>query len=402
MAAGGCAEGLAEDRKSAPPVPKRILLFVSISMGLYCLVCCLANTASWAQTIPEEDICRHPTTPPPGCDTGAESAAYLPPPSTVPALEPITPPPPNFAAFCQKLGYEVNPDFVSFILTPLTLPFKAPPPVEAHPIALAPGENPLLAGSGANLTPIAEPPGAYVLPSYLCGIPDASAGLQAALNAAAGGALWIPDGCIVNTYATSDISSNTTIACGVGATIHSTQPLSRYGAPSPLESHGGSNITIEGCTFTGMYTPSMAAQGHALCIATYPALQGGTLCCDNVVSFYGGSNLTFTDNAVTNQFSDEGVFFDQSSNVTISNNYFAYDYNNSIQLSECHNCNVTGNTSLDTNWDQEDATPEPAGTSTGTWSNNVFSCDSTGTGNLSVAPGVAAFYGGTCVWKIGG
>jgi parallel beta-helix repeat protein len=412
MAAGGCAE----DRESAPhrehfnivfTVPKRILLFVFISMGLCCLVCCLANTASMAQTTPE-DICRHP---PSGCDTGASAPSILPfllpnasspPPSSpapaiLPALgdESVTP---DFAAFCQKLGYQVNPAFVSFISTPLTLPCMTPPPVQANPIALAPGQDPLLAGSGAcptpgssgtvpTLTPIAEPPGAYVLPSNLCGAPDGSAGFQAALNAAAGGSLWIPAGCILNLGEASDMPSNITIACGQGATFHSTVPMEDFNAPALLVSHSSSNVTIEGCTFTANYTPSMAAEFWAM---------GGADANADPVVFNGGTNLTFTDNAVTNQFGNEGVLFDGSSHVTISNNYFAYNFGNGLQLSNCQNCNVTGNYSLDSDWDQEDAGLLPAGYDTGTWSNNIYACDSTGTGQITEMNGTAS-----CYWDVG-
>jgi parallel beta-helix repeat protein len=114
--------------------------------------------------------------------------------------------------------------------------------------------------------------------------------------------------------------------------------------------------------------------------------------------FYGGSNIVFTDNAVTNDFSGQGLFFGGSSNVTISNNYFANNYLMGMQLSNCQNCNVTGNTSLDSDWDLEDETVSPPGSSSGTWSNNVFSCDSTGTGLGS------QFYPGAyfiCEWTAG-
>jgi len=247
--------------------------------------------------------------------------------------------------------------------------------------------------AGAGLTPITEPPNAYVLPSNLCGLPDASAGLQAALNAAAGGALWIPDGCIVNTYATSLIPSNTTIACGQGTTIHSTVPLSCSGEPSSLTSEGASNITVEGCTFTGNYTFSIAAQINAMCGPV--GLWNGS----DPADFYSGSNITFTDNAVTNLFGM--LLFDQNSNVTVSNNYFAQNYGG-MQISNCKNCNVTGNTSLDSGWAVEDAWALPAGYDTVSWSNNVFACDSTGEGAMVANSGNAAYYGGHCVWKIGG
>jgi parallel beta-helix repeat protein len=245
--------------------------------------------------------------------------------------------------------------------------------------------------SGGKLTPIPKPAGAYVLPSSVCGAPDGSAALQAALNAAAGGSLWIPDGCIVNTSVESGISSNTTIACGVGAGIHNMAPIACYGAPSSLVSHSSSNVTIEGCTFTGIYTPSMAAQGD-VCGAGGPNGGGAP------AQFYGGSNIVFTDNAVTNDFSGQGLFFGGDSNVTISNNYFANNFLMGMQLSNCQNCNVTGNYSLDSNWDMEDETVSSVGSTSGTWSNNTFACDSTGTGWGS------QFYPGAyfiCEWNAG-
>jgi hypothetical protein len=249
--------------------------------------------------------------------------------------------------------------------------------------------------SGAAPTPITEPPGAYVLPSNLCGVPDASAGLQAALDAAKGRALWIPDGCTVNTSRFSLISSNTTIACGQGVTIHSMTPMTCNDPPPALESRMESNITVEGCTFTGDYTPSMAAQLSGMC-GSYGVFGGAV-----PAAFYAGSNITFTDNAVTNEMGGVGLLFDQTSNVTISNNYFAYSYENSLQLSNCKNCNVTGNTSLDANWNMEDAGALPAGYDTGTWSNNTFACDSTGVGFYTQNAGWRTFLGGTCPWTVG-
>jgi Right handed beta helix region len=386
MAAGGCAE----DRESVPhrehfnivfTVPKRILLFVSISMGLYCLVCCLANTASMAQTTPE-DICRHP---PSGCNTGAEAASSplpsSPAPAILPALgdEPVTP---DFAAFCQKLGYQVNPDFVSFIATPLTLPCMTPPPVQADPIALAPGQDPLLAGSGANLTPIAEPPGAYVLPSNLCGIPDASAGLQAALNAAAGGTLWIPAGCIVNTYTPSRIWSNTTIACGAGATLHNaTLPSpSVAGTINTLEEFDQTNITIEGCTFTG----TGGGQWDN-------SMEGGDL-----VDFYGGSNFTVTDNAFENAWGNGALEFNAANGVSVTHNYFADNALQGLQFGVTQNYTVSYNTSIDSGFDVEDPAPEPAGSSSGTWSNNTFECQNGQAYYTKAFPGY-----GLCFWSTG-
>jgi parallel beta-helix repeat protein len=248
--------------------------------------------------------------------------------------------------------------------------------------------------SGAALTPITEPPGAYVLPSSVCGAADGSAGLQAALNAAAGGSPWIPDGCVVNTLAVSWIPSNTTIACGTGGTIHNTAPLACWNMPSSLVSHGSSNITIEGCTFTGIYTPSMAAQGEALC-------PGGITGGGAPANIYGGSNIIFTDNAVTNDFSGQGLFFGRNSNVTVSNNYFANNFLMGMQVSDCKNCNFTGNTSIDSQWDIEDDTNLPAGYDIETWSNNVFSCDSTGNGFLTQDANWRTFLGGTCAWTAG-
>jgi parallel beta-helix repeat protein len=199
----------------------------------------------------------------------------------------------------------------------------------------------------------------------------------------------------VNTYATSWISSNTTIACGTGATFHSTVPLTCYGAPGPLVSHGSSNVTIEGCTFTGIYTPSMAAQGQALCPGW---ISGG----GDPVAFYSGSNIIFTDNAVTNQFAGEGAAFSGSSNLTVSNNYFADNYQQGLQLSDCKNCNVTGNYSLDSGFDIEDSRPQPSGYDIETWSNNTFACDGTDTqGQLSGAFGAWAC-GAKCLWNAAG
>jgi len=324
--------------------------------------------------------------------------AVTPPPPEPPPPEPSPPTPAPPAPPTCKLGETPQFNLLSGIWACVSKP-GAPPPLP--PVAIS-GCNQLLqdAGlcfpSGAHLYPIPEPPGAYVLPSYLCGIPNASAGLQAALNAAAGGALWIPPGCIVNTLPFSWIPSNTTVACGVGATFHSTAPLTCVGPDGSLIGHGASNVTIEGCTFTAGYTN--AAQGAAVC-------PNGVSVGNDPVIFYGGSNIIFTDNAVTNQFTGEGVLFDGSSNVTISNNYFAYNYNEGLQLSNCQNCNVTGNTSLDSSWDMEDAGPAPPGTSTGTWSNNVFSCDSTGWGFLAgssaASAGWRSLVGGTCGWNNG-
>jgi hypothetical protein len=63
---------------------------------------------------------------------------------------------------------------------------------------------------------------------------------------------------------------------------------------------------------------------------------------------------------------------------------------------------VTGNYSLDSDWDGEDAGPQPAGYDIETWSNNTFACDSTGTGVFVTNQNFVAYYGGLCVWKIGG
>lgn len=248
------------------------------------------------------------------------------------------------------------------------------------------------AGAGeSTLTPITEPAGAVVLNSALCGQADASAGLQSALNSAAGGTLWIPAGCILNTTRAGVMSSNSTVACGQGATFHSTVPLSGTNILS-LVSFASSNITVEGCTFTAIYTPSMAAEFLAM---------GGVYSNASPVAFYAGSNIVFTDNAVTNQFGNEGVLFDESSNVTVSNNYFAYNFANGLQLSNCQYCNVTGNYSLDSGWDIEDAGPTAAEYDIETWSNNTFACDSTGEGVMEADPSDAAFYGGTCSWIAG-
>ena len=88
----------------------------------------------------------------------------------------------------------------------------------------------------------------------------------------------------------------------------------------------------------------------------------------------GGSNITFTDNAVTNTIADEGVFFGGINGGTISNNVFENNFQNGIPFSQCHNCNVTGNYAVDTGWDIEDAGPQTAGTNSGTWSGNTFAC----------------------------
>jgi hypothetical protein len=89
------------------------------------------------------------------------------------------------------------------------------------------------------------------------------------------------------------------------------------------------------------------------------------------------------------------------SNVTISNNYFAYNYNNALQISNCQNCNVTGNYALDSGWDLEDAGAMPAGYDTGTWSNNTFACDSTGTGLINSQPGWQGISAPGCAWQVG-
>jgi Right handed beta helix region len=255
------------------------------------------------------------------------------------------------------------------------------------PYCILPGPPPT--PSGGKLTPIPKPAGAYVLPSSVCGAADGSAGLQAALNAAAGGSLWIPDGCVVNTSTFSEIPSNTTIACGVGATIHNAAPLACNGMASSLVSNGNSNITIEGCTFTGIYTPSMAAQGVAMCAG---GINGGGA----PVMFYNGSNIVFTDNAVTNDFSGQGLLFDGPNNVTVSNNYFANNFLMGMQVSNCQNCNVTGNYSVDSQWDLEDARDSPPGTTTGTWSNNTYACVN-GIGQITLNPG----WPGNCPWTAG-
>src|ERR1700730_12929066 len=100
----------------------------------------------------------------------------------------------------------------------------------------------------------------------------------------------------------------------------------------------------------------MVAAGAAVCSASQGMIMNG----GDPVAFNGASNIVFTDNAVTNQFAGEGVIFDQDSNVTVSNNYFAYNYGNGLQVSNCKNCNVTGNYSVDSDWDIEDAGALPA------------------------------------------
>jgi parallel beta-helix repeat protein len=164
--------------------------------------------------------------------------------------------------------------------------------------------------------------------------------------------------------------------------------------PGTFISEGASNITVEGCTFTGDYTPSLAPQ---LSACGYWGVVGGAV----PAAFYGGSNITFTDNAVMNTMGGVGLLFDVDSNVTVSNNYFANNYSMGMQVSNCKNCNFTGNTSLDSGWDQQDAIARPAGYDTGTWSNNIFACDSTGQGYLMYNSAERGVFGGNCVFSVG-
>jgi hypothetical protein len=86
------------------------------------------------------------------------------------------------------------------------------------------------------------------------------------------------------------------------------------------------------------------------------------------------------------------------SNATISNNYFAYNFSNAMQISNSKYINVTGNYSLDSGWDIEDTSPLPAGYDIETWSNNTFACDSTGEGFFMVNLPWQAAVGGNCSW----
>ena len=243
----------------------------------------------------------------------------------------------------------------------------APPAGPQPPIPIpVPGGIP-------SLKPIQKPAGAQVLDSNLCNQSSAvDAGFQAALNDAAGGTLWIPAGCIVNLSQANGISSNTTLACGMGAGIHNMSRIQCTGEANVIYGNNDTNVTIEGCTMTGTYDPSQAVADKAWEAAngcpdwTY---NGG-----DVAAFNGGSNITFTDNAVTNTIADEGVFFGGINGGTISNNVFENNFQNGIPFSQCHNCNVTGNYAVDTGWDIEDAGPQTAGTNSGTWSGNTFAC----------------------------
>jgi hypothetical protein len=85
--------------------------------------------------------------------------------------------------------------------------------------------------------------------------------------------------------------------------------MSCYGEANVFVSYGNSNITIEGCAFTGTYPGPSAAY---FCGEPGPNAGGGP------AVFYNGSNLTFTDNAVTNMFAGQGLEFDGASNVTVS------------------------------------------------------------------------------------
>jgi hypothetical protein len=87
--------------------------------------------------------------------------------------------------------------------------------------------------------------------------------------------------------------------------------------------------------------------------------------------------------------------------VTISNNYFADNYQQGLQLSQCQNYNVTGNYSFDSGFDIEDSGPQPSGYDIETWINNTFACDGTATqGELSGGLG-AAYCGAKCFWNGG-
>ena len=271
----------------------------------------------------------------------------------------------------------------------------APPAPPASPQPLIPIPVP---GGIPSLKPIQKPAGAIVLDSSLCGQADADAGFQVALNQAAGKALWIPPGCVVNLSQPNGISSNTTLACGMGGGVHNMSPLRCAGAPDVIYGNNDTNVTIEGCTMTGTYDPVNAAADHAWMAANGCPnwiYNGG-----DVATFNGGSNIIFTDNAVTNLFAQEGLFLGGVNGATISKNAFANNFQNGIQFSSCHNCNVTGNYAVDTNIDIEDAGPHPPGLSTGVWSDNTFVCVN-GSGLQHGASPSCGPQGGDCILVAG-
>jgi parallel beta-helix repeat protein len=154
--------------------------------------------------------------------------------------------------------------------------------------------------------------------------------------------------------------------------FHDVTPFACVLPAAMLQGHGVSNVTIEGCTFTGMYDPAQALAVQAQASADgcpYFILSGGS-----PVSFFGGGNITFTDNEVTDNWGGLGVFFDGSNGVTVSNNVFANNYQHGMQFSSCKNCNTTGNYSVDSDFDIEDAGAQPPGSSSGVWSNNTIAC----------------------------
>lgn len=296
---------------------------------------------------------------------------------------------------CQQTAAPPAPIiFPTHTVLPSMTPPPPPPPIPSPP----PNPLPPIGGlpPSPNLTPISQPAGAHVL---ACG--GGNGAFQAALNGAAGGTLWIPAGCVFHLNAqagTIQFPSNTTLACpGDGVTgIHDDSAFICDGEVSMI-TVGGHNSTVEGCAFTGNYTYSQAPGLQAQTILAGRGCGGG-----NAIQFTGGGGNTFTDNKVTNQYGDEEVFLGWENGMTVSHNVFAENFSNGVQTSDCSNCQITSNYSVDSNFDIEDAGWAGPYSQNQVWSNNYFTCvqgDGLFLGQANA--GYTRWYGGECSWGTG-
>lgn len=268
------------------------------------------------------------------------------------------------------------------------------------------GAGPLFADTAPPDSPALDamdvPMDALVLDSSLCNTGNVHDQFQQALNAAAGGTLWIPNWCVVHLDASRSgtimVPSNTNITCAGDGTsgFHDDRGFQCNGATTMISVEGWNN-TVQGCVFTGNYDYSQARSLQQQTILVGRGCGG-----ENAIQFTGGGNGTFYNNKVSNQYGDEAVFIAWDNGMTVNHDVFIEDFSNGLQTTRSSNSTIENSWFIDANIDIEDNGWWPPFSSNQVWTNNWFTCQQ-GDGLFLGQPnaGYTQWYGGECSWGTG-
>ena len=220
--------------------------------------------------------------------------------------------------------------------------------------------------------------------------------LQQGLDAAIGGTLWIPAGCVIHLRTNGSINgSNTTIMCAGDnvAGFYNDQGFVCSGGAQMLYGNFLSNVTVEGCTFSNSYNAAnysaaqtcLADSTSTACPAPYNSMNGcGTPFYlpggNDIATFYHSSGINFNNNLIQHQFAGEGILLDNNgsninpTNDVITNNVFVDNFLNlGLQMTNAPGLSFTHNWIKNTPLGANDQSTSYPNTS-GAYTNNTYIC----------------------------